>query len=234
MLPVLISYTLGVPCCPTVGNYHENVAECVRKCGGLPKLFQPHRLDQDTSGIMIYGKTATFNYKIHTAIQNHLMFKRYRLLVAHMDVFGYEKTPVTFPIAGSHLTHYMENSTTQPRILHNNDNGTLNTKICKSKVLKQSEIVSKSLDEWQKCAMAWDKKLSHTLNSSTGAATDSTRLTAAIQSWTNISDKYSNYASFDKDRIGSSVLSLCELEVELITGRTHQLRAQVLTPSIPL
>ena len=229
--------TIGIPCCPTVGNYHENVAESVRKCLGLSKLYQPHRLDADTSGIILFGKTAAFNTICHSAMISRTLHKRYRLLLANIDIHplpSLPPVPPMFPRVGDQLTHYMENSTSQPRILHNDNIS--NTKICQLRVLQRSRTITLSLDTWQHRARRWLQDHNRTHNphghdtmSIPGSQDNNERLGHAILSWTDVQRKYLS-AGVEMDSNGeNSTMSVTELEVELLTGRTHQIRAQVCT-----
>lgn len=142
-------YYLGISSNPTVGNYQENVAECIRKYLNIEQIYLPHRLDSDTSGVLILGKTQSY-------AKNFLKMqyrKKYRTLITwrtgdnDQSIDENENNnSIQLPSVGSILTHYMENTTVQPKFVHLNQ--VEDSKICQSIVTGMSQIISRSISEW--------------------------------------------------------------------------------------
>ena len=199
---VVVNKPAGIPCCPTTSNFHENVMECLRKELGCEKLYNPHRLDVGTTGVLVFGKTKEFAREFGFAIRNHEVAKTYKLLV--VNSFKHQESlsetsisrNIQFPPIGSTLTHYMATSRHYPKILHATE--IPDSKVCVSIVKDVSSTVARSCEDWRR-RFKHDPKLMEALDcwgaQATGAGHDS--------------------------------LALCEVQLQLMTGRTHQLRAQV-------
>lgn len=244
----------GIPCPPTVGNYHENVVECVRKALKIDKLFLPHRLDSDTSGLLVLGKTLSFAQRFLKYSQSDRIVKRYRALIYTRESTSSLSAPFScLPPFPSTLTHYMENSRSQPKYLHRSP--IPDSKSCVSVLVSASPPISLSTSLWMRHSQQTQQKAGPTQ-----------RYNEAINSWLNHPyDKglFDIYASTSYSLPVKSppamrstewthevraatvtlmylvlpliiyiwdqeeVISFCEVELELKTGRTHQLRAQV-------
>jgi hypothetical protein len=240
---LLISLCQGLSTQPSVGNYKENVSECIRAHLGLEKIFVPHRLDSDTSGLVIFGKTLPFAQKFAKISFE----KTYRSLLSWR---GDAEHPVevvdgrgfvisSLPSVGTTITHYMENRKAHPRFLHQDP--IENSKLCQCILTNRSPVVSGTTSQW--------KERIQKLQGS------NLRLALALQDWifpfetvfdylqATRTEKYLVRLSFflhlplhltqNPPHLSSSSphnerVSFCEVELKLLTGRTHQLRAQVL------
>lgn len=198
---VVVNKPPGIPCAPTTSNFHENVMESVRRELGCDKLFNPHRLDVATSGVLVYGKNKAFARAFGRAIRLQEVRKTYRLLVVnsfnHEEMQSAETQMIEFPATGSVLKHFMETSRHYPKVLHASE--VPESKVCLSVVTAVSRTVSRSCEQLQQL-------FRHDCN-----------LLGALRCW-----------SVQAARAGHDWLAVCEVELQLVTGRTHQLRAQVL------
>ncbi len=130
----------GIPCNPTVGNMNENISECIRKQLQLPQIYLVHRLDSDTTGLLVLGKTLKFAQTFQKYFAN-------KIYLALLIQRGDSQPFFTLPSTGTTLTHYMETSKTPPKFLHEvND---LNRKICQCVVRKVSPPLTLSTHQWR-------------------------------------------------------------------------------------
>ena len=150
---------LGISCNPTVGNFTENVSECVKRYLQLEEIYLPHRLDSDTSGLLILGKTYFY-------AQNFIKKrykKKYKTLLtwrveenistnreeeegkdeknSHQNIINN-----TLLKEGITLTHYMENTKLHPKFLHQIQ--IEDSKICQSIIKGVSRVISYTAFEW--------------------------------------------------------------------------------------
>ena len=202
---VVINKPSGIPCGPTTSNYHQNVMECVRKTIQCDKLFIPHRLDVATSGILVFGKSKAFARDFGKAIRRQELVKTYKLVVMNdVEILNCgDDYAIKFPQAGTTLTNYMEHSRFYPKILH--DEEVPESKICLSEVKYVSSTICRPKSDWLhfgKC----DK------------------LKEAVRTWCN----QGNMSKITPEGSEKQCLALCEVQLKLVTGRTHQLRAQVM------
>jgi 23S rRNA-/tRNA-specific pseudouridylate synthase len=204
----------GISTQPSLGNYRENVSECIRETLGLDRIFLPHRLDTDTSGILVFGKTLAFTQRFAKgSIQ-----KSYRALVTWR---GCPASPL--PPTGTTLTHFMETSKNHPKFLHLSAGS--DTKICQATLLRQSPVLTRTTSQWAERIQ--QLREAHP------------RLSHALEDWVFPYATIFDYFRATKDEKflplepslppgdGDQIVSFCEIELALLTGRTHQLRAQV-------
>lgn len=195
---VVVNKPAGIPCNPTAANFHENVLESVRRALGCGALFNPHRLDVGTSGILVLGKTKAFATEFGNAIKRREVTKVYKLVVVNSFKWSDWSADlrVNFPAEGSSLTHYMETSKHYPKVLH--DDKVPGSKVCISEVVAVSPTEACSNEEWRR------------------RSEGDPPLQEALRCW-------GEQAAAG----GHDALALCEVRLRLLTGRTHQLRAQV-------
>jgi hypothetical protein len=237
---VVVAKPAGLPCAPTASNFHDNVMESVRREVQCEKIHNPHRLDVATSGVLVFGKTRRFARDFGLAIRRHEVTKTYKLLVVKSfrrtspafplslsssppfssgatarDAADADAT-IQFPAVGTALTHHMETSRHYPKILH--ACAVPGSKECLSMVTAVSPSVVGSRKDW--------------LRRTRGAGP---QLKAAMQTWCSLAGGTAEGDDSDdcKDGEGHSdggveeCLAFCEVQLQLLTGRTHQLRAQV-------
>ena len=253
---VVVNKPAGIPCGPTASNYHENVMECVRKALlQCDKLYNPHRLDVATSGILVFGKSKQFAREFGHMIRQHEVAKTYKLLVVNSfkqscDVSSGTATAtdadsetdtgttvssggteasasagtgvtvgagayrIQFPAVGSTLTHFMETSKHYPKVLH--DCPAPDSKRCESVVMAVSDTIARTRQEWLRLS---EDSGSGSCSSSGGLDPS---VQAALRSWCAPYAEREGRGSEDHDSV-----AFCEVQLQLLTGRTHQLRAQV-------
>ena len=74
---IVINKPAGIPCLPILDNSKENVMECVRllKCKES-QLFPPHRLDEDTEGVLLFAKNKIKAAEYSELFKNKMLTKR--------------------------------------------------------------------------------------------------------------------------------------------------------------
>ena len=181
-----------VPSNPTTDNAYQNVVECFKRALNLPVLYLPHRLDLETSGLMVLGKTKEFTADVSLQFKERRVAKRYRALIAssHGNAVPFEQSQL--------LVHYMEPSTTSPRVFRNSPPGIE----CRSTVISASKVIRKSAAAWREWCLAQSISADHY------------DLKGAMASWL-VSPQPEMFIAF------SSV------ELDLHSGRTHQVRGQL-------
>ena len=189
---VIIDKPPMVPSNPTTDNAYQNVVECFKRSLNLPVLYLPHRLDLETSGLMVLGKTKGFTADVSRQFKERRVQKRYQALIASSrdSAVPYEPSQL--------LVHYMQPSTTSPRVFTNSPPGVE----CRSTIVSASKVVKKSTDAWREWCSAHLVSEEHR------------RLRVAMESWLAI-------PAYERNIAFSSV------ELDLHSGRTHQCRGQL-------
>ncbi len=100
---VVVNKPAGIPAHATCDNLIENVSHGLGAHIGVP-LKTTHRLDIGTQGLLVFGKTATFQSRFNGWLLKRLVQKKYRALVS-------EKLPL------GEVNHYMGPGDRAPRIL---------------------------------------------------------------------------------------------------------------------
>eukprot|EP01041_Mallomonas_annulata_P012589 gene12589-26510_t len=269
---ILISKPSGYPTIPTVDNYHENALIQIQNAINTP-LFAVHRLDTDTSGLLLLAKTKTFTSQFNKLLRNRAVTKTYSLLlVSKLEQNPHPSSNFTSTSAppliltalppqlkvNQILTHHMVKSGSSPKVFlpHKTDTSFE----CTSRIVSVSPSIAMSRNDW----MLWaqnlpeqsqhqqkqndnnnnrNNNLNHNTNdnkiiisncdlstqtslpslcvtgSPVGVRTTSSSYTSSSSATTN-NDNYTTNNSKLKEAI------FCAIEIELITGRTHQLRGQ--------
>ena len=190
---IIINKPAMVPSNPTTDNAYENVVECFKRHMNLPVLYLPHRLDLETSGLMVLGKTKDFTAHVSLQFKARKVDKRYRALIAtsHENALPYRPNQM--------LVHFMEPSTTSPRVFMNEPPGIE----CRSTIVSASRVVSKSASAWAD----WSSSALH-------VSEEHRRLRHAMKRWlTEIQPE--------------TRVAFCSIELCLLSGRTHQCRGQL-------
>ena len=196
---VVVNKPSGLPSVPTTDNFHENVVECVAKTIKVSRLFPPHRLDTDTSGLMVLGKTKEFAGFFAKIMARRQIKKKYKVLVAGVNI------PTEQLTAGRSIVHFTGAAKAKSRIFSPEE--FTESRRCEIQIISQSDMLTHTLDEWKTVLTTNVSRLPN-------------RTFIALDS----------YFSTDISTLEDShkkVLTLCELEVELLTGRTHQIRGQL-------
>ena len=240
---------LTVPVHSTVDNSQENVANCLRearscsKDGGdsFPYVTTPQRLDQNTSGLLVVATTKIFaayyakllRLKTEQVLDKdneenkHSNYKGgieklYRCLVClipskkdesdsqgnnnDQSVVGGVAKLKHYAETGKVMRHYLEPSVRAPKRF---------VKSCPTGVPLWPECLLKIQSVGDVCALVGStagKQLAHAL-------------------WQDDEDSGNDIAS---RRIPNNCQAVVEIEVELLTGRTHQIRGQLATEGFPL
>ena len=153
---LIIDKPAMVPSNPTTDNAFQNIVECFKNALRLPTLYLPHRLDLETSGLMVLGKSKEFTADVSLQFKERRVSKRYSALLA-------SNTPSSAPYKSSDvLLHYLEPSSTSPKVFKLSPPGLE----CKSSVAYVSPVVTKSASSWRELEMPHDNhRLRHALNS---------------------------------------------------------------------
>jgi 23S rRNA-/tRNA-specific pseudouridylate synthase len=189
----------GLPIHANVDNLYENVVTLLQKELGLENLHPSHRLDTDTSGIVVLAKTIAFQAWFSRQMQARRVRKTYKALLSPAVING-TRVDAPPPPVDEALTAYLGSSNAVPRVY------TL-TQEPQSREAKL--VVRKTTPTIEKTAAQWREYAAVRLQDSTHG-----RARAAIDDWT--SDKPADFA-----------IPLLEADIELLTGRTHQIRGQM-------
>jgi len=200
---VVIDKPSGIPCCPTVDNFSENVLRSFMTGSKLSEAFLPHRLDTDTSGLLMIAKNKkTCSLLNRMLVQKTKIVKHYRALLAtEEDAMG--ATPLR---ENQYLVHHMLPSSRSPKIFshqpYTQPDG-VRTQECISRVINLTIPKYKTVEEWKAVVAV-----------ATAGGSPSNILRSALDVW------------FNNQRNGMGI-TFQECTLELITGRTHQARGQL-------
>ena len=75
----------GIPSCPKLDNFKENCIIQTKIALQIPYLELPHRLDTDTSGILVIGKNKEFLSRFGKLLQSRKVRKKYKFLVTWLQ-----------------------------------------------------------------------------------------------------------------------------------------------------
>jgi 23S rRNA pseudouridine1911/1915/1917 synthase len=217
---VVVNKPRGVPMHASVDNAHENLVQCMAGSLGVPRLWAPHRLDIDTSGLVLLSKTAHFAARFQEGLREGRasVRKLYRATVhcehsspIHKLLDSSEATPVEHDV--DHHMPFTSQSQGQSlcqshgqshRQSHGQSHG-------------QSHAVE--LVHWQLSDKRAPKTFVHSVSAEEiemGSTWRDCRLRILCES----------RASDDSHR--------WDLTIELLTGRTHQIRGQLQLVGLPI
>ena len=206
---IVIDKPAGVPCSPAVDNLYECVPECLKKVlfpvathiekgHQLPYLQVLHRLDVDTSGIMVLGKTKEFTRAFNMQLARQIPHRVYRTLVACSSQMRLPPDFTLVPQPGQTLEHLTMISDRSPKAFilpQEQEREGSRYKLASSQILNYSPLISRTYDEWKPILDAlgdgpWHK-------------------------WLSAFSPNKGYLGFQ------------QVEMKLLTGRTHQVRGQM-------
>lgn len=222
---MIIDKPAGIPSHPTVDNFYENVFEGLKLHFNLKELYLPHRLDTDTSGLLMFGKNKRSIGRIGNLFRNRYISKIYRTVVVSSTYMTSSSSPKCLQslLQNQVLTHYTKPSLISPKVF--SSIATDGSVACYSRVVGVSPVLTKSYAEW----LTWLNSLpTPPLPNGTneyegpyepgihGFQSPDIRFAHAFNSWLD------NCLSKNE-----TVITFCEIELELLTGRTHQVRGQM-------
>mmetsp|Transcript_2546 Transcript_2546/g.3303 ORF Transcript_2546/g.3303 Transcript_2546/m.3303 type:complete len:226 (+) Transcript_2546:174-851(+) len=194
---VVIDKPSGVPTHATVDNYKENASHMVQKVLSISDIFTPHRLDVDTSGLLLLGLNQKFTAWFSEKIAKKEVKKVYKCLVVR-NSSDYSQDTIPFKTEQI-LTHYVKKDRTVPKLFFQDPPKDERVQKCQLRILSVSKV--QNLQKWHLV-----KESSNDFN-------------CAVKHW---------FSKFSKEEIldSSDLLTFYQIEVELLTGRTHQIRGQ--------
>ena len=196
---IVLDKPAGIPCCPTVDNIYENVLRSVITSSKLSQGYLPHRLDTDTSGLMIICKNKNACAQVNRLLATRQITKHYRAVLAS------EEQALQSPLnVGQHIISHMLPSSRSPKIFSKHPYtppgaDKPESVECLSRVVALTEPRHFVTDEW--------KRLAARNGSETG------KLQEAVSAWMG-----------ERESRG---VTLQQVTLELTTGRTHQARGQL-------
>lgn len=197
---VVVNKPSGLPAVPTGDNYLENVLFCMQNHLKVHKLYATHRLDADTSGLMLLGKTPEFAATFSALMRDGHVRKVYKALISASEqsaLDGFE---------GS-LVHYTPGeSRPLPKLFL--PSASEGSKRCETKITAITAPKKLSFDDC--CSVLWPNTVPDGANAS--------KLYQALEHY------------FKKNRsrhLAVPELVFLEAQLELVTGRTHQVRGQI-------
>ena len=164
---IVIDKPAGIPSNPTLDNYYENVFVGLQLGLNLAtKLYLPHRLDTDTTGIMLLGKSKDFTtYFGNLLTRRQNITKRYRAIVAAdsakniSDIFSQSQlinhTEKNIP-EGLLLTHHQLKSSRSPKIFQTDQ--TDDSSICQLVLSSKTKPMTRTVREWKKWADTFESE----------------------------------------------------------------------------
>jgi len=213
---VAIDKPAGIPCSPAVDNAYENVVKAMEATSrGRAKLYLPHRLDTDTSGILLMGKTKEFTATVGALLQKRAVTKHYRAIIASEEqVMEGSSGPLK---EGQHLIHHLLPSSRSPKIFNKHPYTPPGQELpssqeCLSRVVALSPTVHLPASSWLARASASSSA------SEQKKDRDNDRLVRAVGAWVG---RLTHQGQPDAG------LTLQQVLLELGTGRTHQARGQL-------
>ena len=176
---LIINKPAGLPSNPMLDNFYENIFEGARSalnCG--EELFLPHRLDTDTSGLLLLGKKKEFTTHFGNLLsRRHRVVKRYRAIIASNSSLALEDIrsrltnsndkPSSYSehenalktldasMISSTLTCYQERNTRSPKIF--SEHQTENSLECQLVLSSTTYPMTRTIHDW--------KEWLHTLSS---------------------------------------------------------------------
>jgi 23S rRNA-/tRNA-specific pseudouridylate synthase len=220
---IVVNKPALVPSGPTSDNAHENVMERVRRACGAERLYLLHRLDVETTGLMVtdlhcfhcfvlrivqhthfvlqvLGKTLPFTRDFNAQLKGRAVTKHYKALVALR-----ERGHGLVLEAGDTLRHYVLDSSTSPKVFERIESPVdcvrPGWKLCEASVVSVTERVA---------------VVRSGVLDITSAVIPPPRMTAGMRSWMS--------PALER---GSATTSFSEVVLDLRTGRTHQVRGQL-------
>ena len=214
---VAIDKPAGIPCSHAVDNAFENVLKTLERRGeGSSKLYLPHRLDTDTSGILLLGKTKEFTAKVGALLQKRAVTKHYRALIAsEEEVMEGSSGPLK---EGQNLIHHLLPSSRSPKIFNTHPYTPPGQELpssqeCLSRVVALSPTFHLPASSWLARASA-----STSEQKQQDKDEDKDKLIRAVGAWVS---------RLARQGQGQTGLTLQQVLLELGTGRTHQARGQL-------
>lgn len=194
---LIVNKPAGIPTVATPDNFRDNVVYLLQQHVGAKELYATQRLDTDTSGLLIVGKTQEFAAHMTKSMKGAAVKKVYRALVAGRDIAeGVLRS--TQP-----LVHYTpSDSTRRPRQFF--EDAQDNTRMCALNIVSCSRVRAGSLDHFRNMHFS---SVNNTLSKS--------------------------FKGLEKFFSNEKILTFAELKVELLTGRTHQIRGQLHAVGLP-
>ena len=154
---IVIDKPSGIPSNPTLDNYYENVFIGLQSGLNIAtKLYLPHRLDTDTTGIMLLGKSKDFTtYFGNLLTKRQNITKRYRAIVAAdsakniSDIFSESqfRNEKNSP-GGLLLTHYQLKSSRSPKVFQVDQ--TDDSSVCQLVLSSKTKPMTRTVREWKK------------------------------------------------------------------------------------
>lgn len=205
---IVLNKPPGVPTVPTGDNYYENVIGTMQKLLMREDLHPTQRLDTDTTGLLVIGKSPEFAAHFGSLLRLGGVKKTYKALVAAASISAEIIAP------GASLVHYTpRDSTIRPRVFTADPSQYAESKLCEMTVLTKKFIGHGNMDYW----------LDRLGIPPEGLKQDGGRkrkLHRALERYFNVTGEHN-----DVNR--RRELSFAELELDLTTGRTHQIRGQL-------
>jgi 23S rRNA-/tRNA-specific pseudouridylate synthase len=197
---VVVNKPSGLPAVPTGDNYLENVRYCMERHLKISKLYSTHRLDTDTSGLILLGKTPEFASTFSRLMRDGHVRKVYRTLVA-------ASTEVALKGLEGPLVHYtpIESRPLPKLFLSLPSEG---SRRCEAQVVRATSPRRLTFDQCD--ASIWPNTEIEEKHRQ--------KLFIALQNY---------FKTYRKRHSAVSELVFVDAQVELITGRTHQVRGQI-------
>ena len=213
---VVVNKPGGVPSIPRADNAYESCAECVeRELSAHVHIL--HRLDIPTHGLMVFAKTTRFKAHFYREMRARKVHKRYKALV-----LASSSSSAPPPLAV--VTHYMQPSTYSPKVLSSSPrHGWLE---CRLRIVAVSRLYEHDLSPV--AANLARRAFRKTGVRGGGGGRNDAEERHEGQEWEEWEE---GGQSLGGGGAGENAPDkgdrLFEVEIELLTGRTHQIRAQM-------
>ena len=111
---ILLNKPAGLPSHATADNSKQNCVEAAKKLLNCD-VYLPHRLDTDTSGLLLLCTDKNFLVAINRAIKSRQVSKVYRALVISKPIMGRDIISNQF-LPGSIWKSHLQRSTKSPKV----------------------------------------------------------------------------------------------------------------------
>jgi 23S rRNA-/tRNA-specific pseudouridylate synthase len=203
---IVINKPPGMPTVPTEDNYYENVVVALERLVEQEKLYPVQRLDTDTTGVLVIGKTPEFTAYFNQLLRQKKVHKVYKALVAGSLI------PDSDLSTEESIVHYTpKDNSIRPRRFTADPSQQAESRLCEMTLLSKKYIGQGTFHEWM-------DRLDIPREGFPEDEGRKRKLQRGLESYFDVSN---GEASLSKE------LHFAELELEVVSGRTHQIRGQL-------
>jgi len=204
---IVVNKPAGIPSHPTIDNIKENILYQMAKALDLKEIYVTHRLDLPTSGLIVLAKSKQFQVEFNKMLEMGKVKKIYKAIITGNNNIYNNRTkqniePLSCTIRLGELRHWMKPY-----------------RNAKGQMISSPPYVLSNFETsgWLLCRSIVHSKNSIILllNKNSGKLEKTRAITQQ------------NNSAFPINESKYSVITAFEIDIELLTGRAHQIRAQL-------